>query len=79
MPRYISIEKGQKWYLLKKTPKKWNNRQWNNLVPESILVIEPKLWVETKNNIFHLKETNVFRVIKKNRRSLTKPYKSSDI
>lgn len=57
--------KGSEIIFIKKKPKKWNNRQWNNLVPESILVIEPKLWVETKNNIFHFKETNVFRVIKK--------------
>lgn len=51
--------KGPEMIFIKKNPKKWNNRQWNNLEPESILVIEPKLWVETKNNIFHLKVIKV--------------------
>lgn len=81
MPRYISIGKGQKWYLFKKNPKKWNNRQWNNLVPESILVIEPKLWVETKKQHISFKGNKRLKshFKKKNRRSPRKPYKSSDI
>lgn len=56
---YIHRKGPEMIFILKKNPKKWNNRQWNNLVPESILVIEPKLWVETKNNIFHLKVIKV--------------------
>lgn len=56
---YIHRKGPEMIFIEKKKPKKWNNRQWNNLVPESILVIEPKLWVETKNNIFHLKVITV--------------------
>lgn len=69
---YIHRKGPEMIFIEKKKPKKWNNRQGNNLVPESILVFEPKLWVETKNNIFHLKVIKVLRFISKRKSKISK-------